>query len=110
MHKRLGLSEQFKFSSVDINWFTGATGSCRDWARFGQLIINGGEWDGTPLIASKWIEEMSVPVKYAPYNEYSNPCYGLLVWLNADKSKHPGCCWEASRLPPPTCNEDTFMP
>jgi hypothetical protein len=29
--------------------------------------------------------------------------------LNADKSKYPGCCWEASRLPDPKCNEATFM-
>ena len=41
MHARLGLSKQFTFNSVDTNWFAGATGSCKDWARFGQLILIG---------------------------------------------------------------------
>lgn len=52
---------------------------------------------------------MQRPVKVKPDNSYLNPCYGLLVWLNADKSKYPGCCWEASRLPDPKCNHETFM-
>merc|ERR1711988_923606 len=60
-------------------------------------------------IAKTYFEQMTEPTKYAPYNSYSNPCYGLLVWLNADKSKYPGCCWEASRLPDPKCNHETFM-
>lgn len=109
LHTRLGLSPQFTWPEVDTKWFRGAAGSCRDWARFGQLILNGGEWDGEQLIASTWITEMQQPVKNHPYNTYSNPCYGLLVWLNANKSKHPGCCWEASRLPEPKCNDETFM-
>jgi len=31
------------------------------------------------------------------------------MWVNADKEKFPGCCWEASRLPGPMCNEETFL-
>jgi len=109
MHSSLGLSKQFKFPTVDTDWFSGATGSCRDWARFGQLILNGGKWDGHELIATKYIQQMQEPMKVAPYKEYSNPCYGLLIWLNKDKKKYPGCCWEASRLPEPHCNHETFM-
>jgi len=40
---------------------------------------------------------------------YSNPCYGLGWWLNPDKQTYNGCCWEASRLPPPNCNNETFI-
>lgn len=105
----LGLSSSFTWPTVNTEWYKGASGSCRDWARFGQLILNGGMWSGKQLIASKYIDQMQQPVKYEPYNSYTNPCYGLLVWLNADKSKHPGCCWEASRLPEPKCNQETFM-
>jgi len=109
LHSRLGLSSSFTWSEVNTKWFRGASGSCRDWARFGQLILNKGMWAGQPVISSDLIAQMQQPVKYAPYNSYSNPCYGLLLWVNADKSKTPGCCWEASRLPPPDCNEETFM-
>lgn len=109
MHSKLGLSAQFSWSTVDSEWSRGASGSCRDWARFGQLILNQGAWGGEQLIDAKYIRQMQEPVKHAPYNEYSNPCYGLLLWVNADKAKHPGCCWEASRLPDPKCNDETFM-
>ena len=60
-------------------------------------------------IAAKYIMQMQQPVKYSPMNEYANPCYGLLIWVNPDKAKVPGCCWEASRLPPPHCGKDTFL-
>jgi len=106
----LGLSPEFAWEKVNSAWYRGMRATCRDWARFGQLILNKGYWGGKQLIAQTYFEQMSQPVKYAPFNEYSNPCYGMLVWLNANKSKHPGCCWEASRLPEPKCNEDTFMP
>jgi len=109
LHARLGLSSSFTWKEVNTKWFRGASGSCRDWARFGQLILNKGMWAGQPLISSDLIAQMQQPVKYPPYNSYSNPCYGLLIWVNADKSKTPGCCWEASRLPPPDCNRETFM-
>jgi len=109
MHSKLGLSAQFSWPTVDTEWYRGAAGSCRDWARFGQLILNQGAWGEEQLIDAKYIKQMQEPVKYAPYNEYSNPCYGMLLWVNADKSKHPGCCWEASRFPDPKCNNETFM-
>jgi CubicO group peptidase (beta-lactamase class C family) len=109
LHTRLGLSKSFTWPKVDTEFYEGAAGSCRDWARFGQLINNKGMWGGKPLIAAKYIMQMQQPVKYSPMNEYANPCYGLLIWVNSDKAKVPGCCWEASRLPPPHCGKDTFL-
>merc|ERR1712232_696939 len=78
-------------------------------ARFGQLLLNKGLWNGREVISSELIAAMQQPVKYKPYNFYANPCYGLLIWINANKSKYPGCCWEASRLPEPRCNDATFI-
>merc|ERR1719181_2362309 len=109
MSQMLGLSSSFAWAEVNTKWFRGASGSCRDWARFGQLILNKGTWADANVVSPQFIAEMQKPVKYAPYNSYSNPCYGLLLWINADKSKYPGCCWEASRLPNPKCNDETFM-
>jgi len=109
LRSEIKLSDSFTWPKVNSQWFRGASGSCRDWARFGQLILNGGSWQGKQVIASRLIDDMQKPVRVAPYGTYANPCYGLLVWLNADKSKHPGCCWEASRLPDPKCNQETFM-
>lgn len=110
LSRELGLSPQFHWAKVNTQWYRGMQATCRDWARFGQLIINEGYWGGKQLISKTFFQQMTQPTKYNPYNDYSNPCYGLLVWINADKSKHPGCCWEASRLPEPRCNNDTFMP
>jgi CubicO group peptidase (beta-lactamase class C family) len=105
----IGLTSSFAWPNVNTMWFRGAHGSCRDWARFGQLILNRGTWNGKQVIASQYIDQMQEPVKMPADKEYSNPCYGLLIWLNADKSKHPGCCWEASRLPEPKCGGTSFM-
>lgn len=109
LSKELGLSPEFAWKDVNTQWYRGMQATCRDWARFGQLLNNQGYWGGKQLIAKTYFEQMVEPTKYAPYNDYSNPCYGLLVWNNANKSKHPGCCWEASRLPEPKCNNETFM-
>merc|ERR1711920_1020029 len=105
----LGLSPEFSWEKVNSQWDRGMQATCRDWARFGQLLLNKGNWGGKQVIAKTYFEQMTKPTKYAPYNYYANPCYGLLVWNNADKSKYPGCCWEASRLPEPKCNNETFM-
>ena len=53
--------------------------------------------------------QLSQPMKYPPFNYYVNPCWGHGFWANADKQKYPGCCWEASRLPPPMCLNETFV-
>merc|ERR1712100_516294 len=88
----------------------GAKGTCRAWGRFGQLILNNGAWGGEQIIAPEIMTQALKPEKFSPYKSYSNPCYGWLFWINADKNKYNGCCWEASRLPNPKCNQDSFMP
>jgi len=99
--KPLGLSEQFSWLGVDWTWATGSEGLCRDYARIGQLLLNEGSWPGAkqPLVDKSYVREMRTPqTRYAPYTNYSNPCYGLLTWLNTNpgsdrgSEKSPGVC------------------
>ena len=112
----LGLSEQFSWKSADSAWDAGSVGTCRDYARFGQLLLNGGRWPGVAapnasvasavasaapqqIVSSAYVAQMSAPqTHYAPYANYSNPCYGLLTWLNTNpgsdrgSAQYPGVC------------------
>ena len=103
----LGLSEEFSWGSVDSAWDAGSVGTCRDYARFGQLLLNRGAWPATgggavavqQVVSSAYVDEMRKPqTHYAPYANYSNPCYGLLTWLNTNpgsdrgSATYPGVC------------------
>eukprot|EP00930_Biecheleria_cincta_P046998 TRINITY_DN32509_c0_g1_i1.p1 TRINITY_DN32509_c0_g1~~TRINITY_DN32509_c0_g1_i1.p1 ORF type:complete len:378 (-),score=33.21 TRINITY_DN32509_c0_g1_i1:37-1134(-) len=93
----LGLSEDFQWSdpSADYTWAYGSRGTCRDYARIMQLILNKGRWKGVskPIVSAEYVHAMVTPqTKYAPYTNYSNPCYGLLTWLHPDTEKFPGTC------------------
>jgi CubicO group peptidase (beta-lactamase class C family) len=46
-----------------------------DLAKFGQIMINRGTWEGTRLVSEDWVSESSVASQ--PYY----PHYGLLWWL-----------------------------
>lgn len=57
----------------------------RSMARFGHLILSKGNWDGTQLIDTSWVSEMSIQ------SQTINPSYGYLWWLNGRGSyKLPG--------------------
>jgi CubicO group peptidase (beta-lactamase class C family) len=106
----LGLSKGFEWKTVDSAWDAGSYGTCRDYARFGQLMLNRGMWAAdalkktsnatTQIVAGEYIDMMVTPqTMYPPYGpNYSNPCYGLLTWLNINpgsdrgSSKYPGVC------------------
>ncbi|MCW5626065.1 MAG: serine hydrolase [Burkholderiales bacterium] len=55
------------------HWGGGMLASTRDHARFGYLMLRGGEWNGRRIVSSAWIETAKQPVTLAPY-------YGLLWW------------------------------
>jgi len=109
LHQELQLSADFTWPNVETSWGYGASGTCEDWGRFAQLILNDGYWGHASIISPHLLQQAQQPVKYDPYNMYSNPCYGLGWWLNPDKQQYKGCCWEASRLPAPDCNNETFI-
>jgi len=56
----------------------GAWLTARDWARYGQFLLQEGSWDGQQIIPSSLMRELRVPSK-------PNPGHGLALWLN-----HPG--------------------
>jgi len=47
----------------------------RDAAKFGSLYLNGGRWNGTPVIPREWVEQSKVEVERLGSNGY-----GLLWW------------------------------
>mgnify|MGYP000353009919 CR=1 FL=1 len=53
----------------------------RSMARFGLLILAGGQWDGTPLLSDiTYFKDMITP------SQDINPAYGYLWWLNGQNS------------------------
>lgn len=105
LHDPLGLSSAFKWAGCDRYWAGEAFGTCRDYARLGQLILNKGAWKGEskPLVTADYIKEMTTPqTKFAPYTKWANPCYGLLTWLNPSKAEYPGTCTHAVAYPADT--------
>lgn len=59
-----------------------AWASTRDWARFGQLYLNNGSWNGEQLFDSTWVDYITTPTIN------SDGTYGAHFWLNAE-GKYP---------------------
>lgn len=68
------------FGNVDLAGNLKA--SCRDIARMGVLLLNGGSFHGTQIVSSSYVTEMIQPV----FPE-ANTAYGLLIWLNTPDSE-----------------------
>ncbi len=64
--------------------------SARDWARLGQLYLNGGTWFGEQIVSSEWVKYSITPVSMSPKGEY-----GAQWWLNVGEKGN-----EANRLLP----------
>ncbi|MFH6603844.1 serine hydrolase domain-containing protein [Maribacter algicola] len=56
--------------------------STRDWAKFGLLYLNKGNWNGERLFDSQWVDYVTRPTPL------SNGTYGAHFWLNAN-GKYP---------------------
>lgn len=54
---------------------SGAYLTAREWAKFGQLLLNNGKVNGKQIIASKLLDELYKGTK-------ANPNYGITFWLN----------------------------
>jgi CubicO group peptidase (beta-lactamase class C family) len=51
--------------------------TARDLARFGYLMLRGGNWNGTQIIPSSWVEEST-----RSYSDADGAGYGYLWWVN----------------------------
>ena len=53
--------------------------NARDFARFGQLILNKGNWNGKQLVSESYIKEATTPDTNLIFKEYNetNHCYGF---------------------------------
>lgn len=49
----------------------------RDWAKFGTLYLNSGNWNGEQLFSPKWVDYITKPTAH------SKGVYGAHFWLNA---------------------------
>jgi predicted dienelactone hydrolase/CubicO group peptidase (beta-lactamase class C family) len=56
----------------------GAHLTARNWAKYGQWLLQGGEWNGKQIVKKDLLDELVKPSK-------ANPGHGLALWLN-----HPG--------------------
>ena len=57
--------------------------NARDFARFGQLVINGGSWNGRQIVSEKYIHEATTPASYLIDKEDGDPVdfYGYQWWI-----------------------------
>jgi CubicO group peptidase (beta-lactamase class C family) len=55
---------------------SGAMLTAREWAKFGQFVLNRGAWDGKQLVSEKLLAECFQGTK-------AHPTYGLTFWINA---------------------------
>lgn len=55
----------------------------RDMAKIGQMILQGGVWDGKQIVSAQWVQEsvaasVAVPINYPP--RFQNTGYGYQWW------------------------------
>ena len=56
----------------------------RDWARFGLLMLNKGNWEGEQILSEDWVKFATTPTPAAPLGQY-----GAQWWLNAGNKENP---------------------
>ncbi len=59
--------------------YEGTTSTCRDMARFGQLLLNNGRWGPKQIVSSAYLH-----VATAVSSTHLNDGYGYLFWVNHD--------------------------
>ena len=76
---KIGINQINWSSSADVNGLTntayGIWATTRQYAKFGYLYLNKGEWDGEQVISRDWVNKSTKPVS----QEF--PHYGLYWWL-----------------------------
>ena len=57
--------------------------SARDWARFIQLYMNNGEWNGEQILTEEWVSQSLIPSKF-------DERYAANIWVNTNQEAFPG--------------------
>jgi CubicO group peptidase (beta-lactamase class C family) len=60
----------------------GAAVTAREWAKFGQLVCQRGQWNGRQVINANLLEKCFQPTKV-------DPRYGLTWWLGGNQTEEP---------------------
>jgi CubicO group peptidase (beta-lactamase class C family) len=80
----MGLKYDRWFSpNGEPNLASGAVMSATEWAKFGVLLLNRGQWQGQQLLNSGQINQCF-------QGTTANPAYGLTFWLNKQGFTHSG--------------------
>ncbi len=79
---------------------SGAYLTAREWLKFGQLLKDGGKWNGKQIVKKSLLEELSKGSK-------ANPNYGLTFWLNRSHSGQADIVENSGRLRNIMGDEDT---
>ena len=76
---KIGMSSMVIETDMSGNYVGSSYGwaTARDWAKFGTLYLNKGNWNGEQLVAADWIKYVTTPT------QGSNKTYGAHFWLNA---------------------------
>ena len=80
------------YKATDISgWVAGPTGvhtagwglnvSAIDMAKIGQLMLNGGEWNGNRIVSKKWVKESTT--EHSRWKRMDLP-YGYLWWIDKE--------------------------
>ena len=76
---KIGMNSMLIEADMSGNYVGSSYGwaTTRDWAKFGLLYLNNGNWNGEQLFNKDWVAYVSKPT------EHSNGTYGAHFWLNA---------------------------
>ncbi|PLX20282.1 MAG: serine hydrolase [Salinivirgaceae bacterium] len=63
--------------------------NARDFARFGQLVLNDGKWNGKQVISSEWLKKSLTPASHLINKDDNKPVdfYGYQWWMLTHKGQ-----------------------
>ncbi|MBD1262422.1 serine hydrolase [Maribacter polysiphoniae] len=77
---RIGMNSMLIETDMKGNYVGSSYGwaNTRDWAKFGLLYLNKGDWNGERLFDASWVDYITTPTAF------SKGTYGAHFWLNAE--------------------------
>jgi CubicO group peptidase (beta-lactamase class C family) len=74
---------QYSYEPYSVHPYYGYRISARDLARFGQLYLQEGAWDGAQIVPAAWVRESTLPYsRTGGSGTYSG--YGYMWWIAAE--------------------------